>query len=80
MKVKKINDSTKEKILQLAADGIPYKEIVEITGISYRSIKEIAAGANRTVKKSSIIPQELLVEWDMVTRNLREILGRKKTA
>ena len=81
MSDKKVECSLRDKVLELAAAGMKYKEISKITGVPVGTVGKIAVGANQKASVSiNSIPRQLLDEWDAVTRKLRKYFKKARAA
>ncbi len=81
MSDKKVECSMRERVLELAAAGMKYKEISKITGVPVSTVGKIAVGVNQKYSVSiNSMPRQLLDEWDTVTRKLRKYFKEARTA
>lgn len=81
MSDKKFECSLREKVLELAAEGMKYKEISNITGVPVSTVGKIAVGVNQKASVNiNSMPRQLLDEWDAVTRKLRKYFKKARAA
>ncbi len=72
-----MDDVTRKKVLELAAQGIRQIDISKQCDVPLSTVSKLVCGA-KTRKKESPIPQALWNEWDEVRQSVSKALERKQ--